>query len=137
MKIIAIVAANGVVNLYDLQNIKTTTSLLKKGVFYNPQEGFVAIAEMPATTGESVITFNPELIKWGPAVMGKTAKSAAKGAYFVSKDSKSESYKFLSGSLSEALVKGEHKITYGGFDYWLNFGGGIARRPIRSHTSLI
>ena len=52
MKIIAIVAANGVVNLYDLQNIKTTTSLLKKGVFYNPQEGFVAIAEMPATTGE-------------------------------------------------------------------------------------
>ena len=132
-KIAKIVSSCGIVKLENLQNSKTVASLLRKGVLYNPMEGYVAVAELSNLVETKKVTFvvNPESIDWGKPIIGKSAKSAAKGAFFITKDSKNEAYKFLSGSLSEALSKGEHKISSGGFDYWFNFGGGIARRPMK------
>ena len=132
-KLIEIVATNGLVKLCDLQNTKTVKGLLRKGIFYNPSLETVAIAELPAKPDEpkkEIFVFNPESIDWGNPITPKTAKAQAKGDYFLTKDTKNPAYKFLSGSLSEALVKGEHKITFAGYDYWLNFGGGLARRKV-------
>jgi hypothetical protein len=110
--------------------LRSISKLLGEGALLNISVDEVRILHRPNVWVDAE---DPNNLDWGFPI---TPKTSDKGCYWITPKCDKPAYLKLEKTLLDAINAGKaknekvHSVIVGGYNYWANFSGGIARRPV-------